>query len=144
MWMNLLWPGKVINMCTRDFNARLTFLIVWQIVALLRFSASPTEYRNMPLAKNRSATQTICGTVRAWLRAVLCCMFGPSSLHKYLMPSLENLYLSVRYSSEKANGSALSRKTLSCLKARLSIKTSSSTTSFNRGQAIVDRKHTNL
>ncbi len=73
-----------------------------------------------------------------------CCMFGPSSLHKYLMPSPENLYLSVRYSSEKANGSALSRKTLSCLNARLSIKTSSSTTSYNKGQAIVNRKHTNL
>ncbi len=131
-------------MCTRDFNARLTFLIVRQIVALLRISASPTEYRNMPLAKNHSATQTIGGTVRAWLRAVLCCMFGPSSLHKYLMPSPENLYLSVRYSSEKANGSALSRKTLSCLNARLSIKTSSSTTSSNKGQAIVNRKHTNL
>ncbi len=128
-------------MCTRDFNARLTFLIVRQIVALLRFSE---EYRNMPRAKNRSATQTICGRVRAWLRAVLCCMFGPSSLHKYLMPSPENLYLSVRYSSEKANGSALSRKTLSCLNAHLSIKTSSSTTSSNKGQAIVNRKHTNL
>lgn len=120
----------------QTFNARNS--------GFIEVSASLTEYRNMPLAKNLRATQTICGTVRAWLRAVLCCMFGPSSLHKYLMPSPGNLYRLVRHSSEKANGSALSRKTLSCLNARLSIKTSSSTTSYNKGQAIVNRKHTNL
>jgi len=42
------------------------------------------------------------------------------------------------------NGSARSLKTHSCLNAHLSIKTSSSTTLSNKGQAIVNRKYKSL
>ena len=126
--------------------ARHTVLIVRQIVALFRCSASPTEYRKPPLAKKRKATQTICSTFRAWLRAVWCLIWGPSTLHRYLIPSAENLYLSYRWSSGKASGSIRSLNTLSRLKALLSTSASSSTTSVRNGHAIVraGKEHTIL
>ena len=73
----------------------------------------------------------------AWLRAVRCLILRPSSLHRYQMPSAENLYLSYRWSSGKASGSNWSLKTLSRLKALLSTSASSSTTSSKNGHAIV-------
>ena len=48
--------------------------------------------------------------------------------------------LQVAYSSEKANRSDLSRNTLSCLKARLSISASSSNMSFRNGNAMVQEE----
>ncbi len=99
------------------------------------------------IQKHATCKESQCYADHLWdseSMAPCCPVLYVWTQHKYLMPSPENLYLSVRYSSEKANGSALSRKTLSCLNARLSIKTSLSTTSSNKGQAIVNRKHTNL
>lgn len=137
MSQSLLWPGKEMKTSANALIARHTLLIVRQIVALFSCSASPTEYRKAPLAKKCKATQTICSTLSAWLRAVRCLILGPSSLHRYRMPSAENLYLSYRWSSGKASGSNRSLKTLSRLKALLSTSASSSTTSRKNGHAIV-------
>src|SRR4029434_1215613 len=40
------------------------------------FSASPTLYKNVPLAKKRKAMQTVCETVNARLRRVVFAIYG--------------------------------------------------------------------
>ncbi len=137
MSQSLLWPGKEMKTFASALIARHTLRIVRHIVALFSCSASPTEYKKPPLAKKRKATQIICTTLSAWLRAVRRLILGPSSLHRYRMPSAENLYLSKRWSSENASGSNRSLKTLSRLKALLSTSASSSCMSRKNGQAIV-------
>ncbi len=91
-----LWPGNVIDSSMCSFKERYTVRTERQTDALLIFSASPTVYKNVPLAKKRSAMHTICGTVSAVLWHVLFAMCGLYNLQIYAIPSLENLYRSYR------------------------------------------------
>lgn len=91
-----LWPGNVMNTLSSLLKERYTVHTERQTDVLPIFSASPTVYKNCPLAKKRSAMHTVCGTVSALLRRVLFAMYGLSNLQIYAIPSLENPYRSYR------------------------------------------------
>lgn len=130
-------PGNTMKVFMYLWSAMTTLRMVRQTVFLLSFSASPTSYRYVPLAKNRKAIQIICGTVVAWLRRVGFLIWGSRSRQRYNIPSAENLYLSYKCSSENASGFCLSFKTLSLRKALCTIWAPMSTGFSKYGEAIL-------
>lgn len=130
-------PGNTMKVFMYLWSAITTLRIVRQTVFLLSFSASPTSYRYVPLAKKRKAMQIICGTVVAWLRRVGFLIWGSRSRQRYNIPSAENLYLSYKCSSENASGFCLSLITLSLRKALCTIWDPMSTGFSKYGEAIL-------
>ncbi len=130
-------PGNTMKVFMYLWSAITTLRIVLQTVFLLSFSASPTSYRYVPLAKKRKAIQIICGTVVAWLRRVGFLIWGSRSRQRYNIPSAENLYLSYKCSSENASGFCLSLITLSLRKALCTIWAPMSTGFSKYGEAIL-------
>lgn len=78
--------------------------------------------------------------VKALLCTIWYYIFGPRRLCKYLSPSTKNLWDCHLQRPKCPN---LSRKTLSRLNAHLRIRASSSSTSFEKGHAIMNRKQVN-
>lgn len=64
----LKWLGKTTNTPRKCLSARYTLRMERQTALLPMFSASPTAYRNVPLAKKRKAMHTVCAVVNARLR----------------------------------------------------------------------------
>lgn len=131
------WPGNTTKVFRYLWSARTTLRIVRQTVFLLSFSASPTSYKYVPLAKKRKAIQIICGTVVAWLRRVGFLIWGSRSRQRYNIPSAENRYFSCKFASENARGFCLSLRTLSLRKAFCTIWAPISTGLSRNGEAIL-------
>ena len=75
-------PGNSTKLSRSCISASTTLRIARQTVFLLKFSASPTLYIKVPVAKYRNATHTVCGTVSARLRLVAFATYAPDQVSR--------------------------------------------------------------